>query len=117
VAYLTDSPMPRMLLTCALTLSIAGCFKTSVSVVPTTGPVEATPHYEVVDSWVGTWLGGIIPAKRIDGAEACPYGVLLVETWQSPGNLFVSSITLGIFTPVSVRVTCATGSRDPVPSL
>jgi Bor protein len=52
-------------------------------------------------------LWGLVPAADINVTPQCPSGVALVETEQSFANSFVGLITLGIYTPQHVRVTCA----------
>ena len=63
----------------------------------------------VVDrQFVATWLWGIVPAKPIDVRQECPSGVAKVETEQSFVNGLVGVVTLGIYSPQHLRVTCAT---------
>jgi Bor protein len=84
-----------------LLLSFAACFH---QVVQTGRPASQT----VVDKpWVATWLWGLVPAKELDMRASCPSGVAVVETEQSFVNGLVAAVTLGIFTPQHVRVTCA----------
>lgn len=60
--------------------------------------------------FVSTWIFGIVAAKELDLREQCPTGAATIETEQSFVNGLVGVVTLGIYTPQHVRVTCAAGS-------
>jgi len=65
----------------------------------------------VVDRpWVSTWIFGLVQADPIDVRAACPRGVAVVRTQQSFANGLVGLLTLGIYTPQHVTVTCAMGT-------
>ena len=88
----------------ALGLTLSGCFHQVVQ----TG---RTPGTTVVKKpWTATWLWGIVPAKPIDVTRDCPSGIATVETKQTFMNGLVGAVTLGIFTPRDVTVTCASGT-------
>jgi len=96
---------PRLLALAVLFLS-AACYH---QVVRTGRPAGTT----VVDlPWVSTWLWGLVPATDINVTPQCPSGVAVVETEQSFANGLVGLITLGIYTPQHVRVTCASGGTS-----
>ena len=78
-------------------------------VVQTGRPAGST----VVDKpWVSTWLWGLVAAQPIDVRQQCPSGTAMIETETSFVNGLVGALTLGIWTPQHVRVTCATGSAS-----
>ena len=88
----------------ALGLVLSGCFHQVVQ----TG---RTPGTTVVEKpWTATWLWGIVPASPIDVTSNCPGGIATVETKQTFMNGLVGALTLGIFTPRDVKVTCAAGT-------
>lgn len=88
----------------ALGLVLSGCFHQIVQ----TG---RTPGTTVVKKpWTATWLWGIVPATPIDVTRDCPGGIATVETKQTFMNGLVSGLTIGIFTPRDVTVTCASGT-------
>lgn len=88
----------------ALGLTLSGCFHQVVQ----TG---RTPGTTVVEKpWTATWLWGIVPASPIDVTNNCPGGIATVETKQTFMNGLVGALTLGIFTPRDVKVTCAAGT-------
>jgi len=45
----------------------------------------------------------------------CPGGVSKVETQLSFVNMLVAAITFDIYTPMSIKVTCATGGHSMIP--
>lgn len=68
----------------------------------------STPSTTTVDKqFVSTWLWGLVPAQPIDVRQQCPTGIAVVTTEQSFVNGFVSVLTLGIYTPQHVEITCA----------
>ena len=87
-----------------LGLVLSGCFHQVVQ----TG---RTPGTTVVEKpWTATWLWGLVPASPIDVTANCPGGIATVETKQSFMNGLVGALTIGIFTPRDVKVTCASGT-------
>jgi hypothetical protein len=51
-----------------------------------------------------------VPPKTIETASRCPDGVAKVETELTFLNQVVHILTLGVYTPMRIRVTCAQGS-------
>ena len=92
-----------------LALSTAGCFHQVVQ----TG---RAPSATVVDKpWVSTWLWGLVAAQPIDVRQQCPSGVAVITTEQSFVNGLVGALTIGIYTPQHVQITCATGGTASIP--
>jgi Bor protein len=76
----------------------------------------ATPGAQVVERpWTATWLFGLVPATEISTAAECPGGVAVIETQQTFLNGLVGALTLGIYTPQTVRITCAGGDDASAP--
>ena len=48
----------------------------------------------------------------MEAAAQCPNGVARVHTYHSFLNILVGGLTLGIFTPMSIKVTCAAGGMS-----
>ena len=84
-----------------LVLSTVGCFHQVVQ----TG--QAPSPNVVEKNWVSTWLFGLVAATPIDVRSECPSGVATIETEQSFMNGLVGGLTLGIWAPQHVKVTCA----------
>ena len=82
-------------------IALAGCYHATVE----TG---ATPSTVVIDrSFASAWIYGLVPPSIVSTAEKCPDGVAKVETQHSFLNQLVGIITLGIYTPMQIKVTCA----------
>ena len=85
-------------------LLLGGCYHATVE----TG---ATPSTVVIDqSFASSWIYGLVPPKLVSTTSKCPSGVAKVETQHSFVNGLVGVLTFGIYTPMQIRVTCATGS-------
>ncbi|MGH7581626.1 MAG: Bor family protein [Gemmatimonadales bacterium] len=86
-------------LLCALFLP--GCYHAVV----TTG---ATPSPQVIEkSFASGWIYGLVPPSTVETAAKCPNGVAKVETQLSFVNQLVAFITFEIYTPMTIKVTCA----------
>jgi len=93
----------RIAATC-LAVLLAGCYHATIE----TGRTPSTVTVE--DRWADAWIYGLVPPSVINTASRCPNGVARVETQLSFLNQLVGALTLGIYTPMDVRVTCAQGS-------
>jgi hypothetical protein len=70
-----------------------------------------TPSTVVIDkAWASSWIYGLVPPKTVETASRCPDGVAKVETELTFLNQVVHILTLGIYTPMRIRVTCAQSS-------
>jgi hypothetical protein len=58
-------------------------------------------------SFASSWIYGLVPPSPVSTAARCPNGVAKVETQLSFVNQLVGFLTLGIYTPMSIKVTCA----------
>jgi hypothetical protein len=88
----------------AALVAVTGCFRQVVQ----TG---RTPSATVIDRpWVATWLWGLVPATPIDVSAQCRSGIATVTTEETFMNGLVHLLTLGIYAPRHVTITCATGS-------
>jgi len=65
----------------------------------------------VRQDWAAGWLWGLVPPKPVSTLAQCPSGVSKVETQHSFLNMVVQALTGGIFTPMSIKATCASGGR------
>jgi hypothetical protein len=104
--------MPSLIrgLCAASLIATVGCYHATVE----TG---ATPSTEVIEkSFASAWIYGLVPPSTVSTAAKCPNGVAKVETQLSFVNQLVSFLTLGIYTPMQIKVTCAargSASADP----
>lgn len=85
----------------AVCLLSTACFH---QVVQTGRPAGTTT---VLKPWVSTWVFGLVAAQPIDVSKTCTSGVATVETRMSFLNGLVGGLTLGIWSPQEVKVTCA----------
>jgi len=96
----------RLWLSLVLAGSLSACYHQTVQ----TG---LSPGATVVDMpWVQTWIFGLVAPDDIDVRSQCPSGTAMVETERSFLNGLVGAVTIGIYTPVHVRITCASGSAS-----
>ncbi len=90
----------RGLTLCGIVASL-GCYHASVE----TG---APPSPEVINkSFASGWIYGLVPPSTVSAQAKCTSGVSKVETQLSFVNQLVSFLTLGIYTPMQIKVTCA----------
>lgn len=84
-----------------LAVALAGCYHTTVD----TGLPPGTQTLE--REWASSWIYGLVPPQVLETASRCPNGVAKMETQISFLNGLVGVLTLGIYTPMSLLVTCA----------
>jgi hypothetical protein len=63
--------------------------------------------------WATSFVYGIVPATVAEAATQCRDGLAKVRRGQTPVNTLVSIVTLGMFSPITILVTCATRSEKP----
>lgn len=90
----------------------AGCYHATIE----TGlePGTQTVH----KTFAASWIAGLVPPSTVSAASQCTSGVARVETQLSFVNQLVGLLTLGIYTPMEIKVTCAasrSGSRSTQP--
>lgn len=68
------------------------------------------PRGKVHSEWTGHYLYGSIGHTDINVRRICPEGAAKIETYRSFGNGMIGALTLGIYTPRTVRITCASGN-------
>lgn len=88
-------------LVAAAIVASTGCYH---SVITTNLTPGTEVHHE---SFKPAFINGLVPAT-VDGSTYCPNKRWArVETQYSFLNLLVGAVTLGIFTPMDIKVTCA----------
>jgi hypothetical protein len=81
----------------------AACFHATIE----TG---ATPSTTMISKqWAPGFVWGLVPPSTVETAAKCPNGVAKVETQLTFLNQLVEFVTIGIYTPMSIEVTCAAG--------
>jgi hypothetical protein len=66
----------------------------------------------ITQKWAVGWIHGLVPPKTVNAAAQCPNGVAKVETQLSFVNQLVTFLTLGIFSPMQIDVSCAGARSD-----
>ena len=97
-------------------IGLVGCYHATIE----TGLTPSTVTVE--KAWASSWIYGLVPPSAVSTAAKCTTGVAKVETQLPFVNMLVGAITFGIYTPMSIKVTCAsksTASLDssPTPSV
>ena len=70
---------------------------------------SARPSTTVVDQpFQHSFVYGLVPPAEINVKDRCPNSVAKVETEHSFVNGVVTVLTASLYTPIHVRVTCAT---------
>ncbi|MBC7895776.1 MAG: hypothetical protein H7066_10190 [Cytophagaceae bacterium] len=82
---------------------LSGCYHQVVSTGLAPGATT------VKKPWTSTWVFGLIEAKPINVRAECPGGVALVASKFTVLNWLGAAVTLGIWVPWDVTVTCAGG--------
>lgn len=92
----------------AAALVLSGCYKATVRTGIQPGPVSTSQSK-------ATWINGLVPASPVYAEEDCgDAGVAVVQTEHSFLNQLLGVLTLGIYTPVTVRLICGMSDDDDV---
>jgi hypothetical protein len=96
----------RLLKGVGLALSVSACYHVTVETGLAAGP-------EVINQpFASSFVFGLVPPATVQTMSRCRSGVARVETQQSFVNGLVSALTLGIYTPWTITVTCAAAHAD-----
>lgn len=101
--------MRRVLLLLTLLLVPTACYHATV----TTGLRPSAVKIE--NRWASGWIYGLVPPSAVETMERCPAGVAQVDTQLSFPNQLVNFLTMGIYTPMEIVVTCADERNDNLP--
>ncbi len=95
----------------ATVLSTTGCFSHVYYNAGTTpAPAPAVYNWNHYLFWGLVGLTGDYALNRI-----CPQGVARVENWVGPLQTLLTWLTIGIYAPTTVRITCVAGNAVNVP--
>lgn len=98
--------MKRIGALAVIAVAISGCYHATIE----TG--LAPSNRKVEKHWASGWIGGLVPPSYVETVEQCSEGVARVETKLSFLNQLVAGLTLGIYTPMYIEITCAEGVRN-----
>jgi Bor protein len=91
-------------------LGLGACYHATIDTGLAPGP-------QVIDQpWASGWVYGLVPPKTVETMSKCKSGVSKVETLHSFLNSLVGGLTFGIYTPITIKVTCAAGGRASIPA-
>ena len=89
-------------------IAATGCYHATIE----TG---LTPSTEVVEKgFASSWINGLVPPSPIETASKCKNGVAKIETQVSAVNWLVTVLTLYIYSPMAIKVTCAQAGRASI---
>ncbi len=100
----------RVLLVLILVGPVAACYHATIN-------TDLQPGSTTIDQeWASSWVFGLVPPKTVETASECTNGVARVETEQTFLNGLVGILTFGIYTPIHIKVTCASGGSASLES-
>jgi hypothetical protein len=93
----------RTLLPLLLGTLLAGCANLTVKTgsPPTAAPIKKDLTF---------YIWGLVGTEEIDLRALCPTGVASIHQQATFGDMCLSLITLGIYTPRTVEITCSSGA-------
>ena len=86
-------------------IAITGCYTATIE----TG--RPASNIKIEQNWALCFVYGLVPPKTVETAAKCPHGVAKVMTQISFLNGLVGRLTFGMFTPMTIQVTCARPSE------
>lgn len=99
--------MTRLIATALVALSTTACYHAVIETGATAGTDKLTVP------WAHSFIYGLVPPAVVNSAQKCPRGAAKVETQHTFIQGLVAAVTWGIYTPMQIDVTCATGGgRD-----
>lgn len=94
----------RILPLLALIFVLSSCYHAQIT-------TDKQPSGEVIENqWAHSFVYGLVPPSEVEASSKCDNGVARVETKISFLNGLVRSLTGGLYTPMTITVTCAEGS-------
>jgi len=97
--------MRAFILAVTVLLAVSGCYTATID----TGRKPSTVVMQ--KNWAHGWIYGLVPPSTVETASKCTDGVAKVMTQLSFANQLVGILTVGIYTPMTIKVTCAEKSE------
>ncbi len=89
-----------LVIAAALSLGVAGCERVQYrSTLPPSG--------QVYGQWNNFFLFGLVGDALILPNAVCPQGVYGVDVYHSFGNLVLTALTIGLYSPTTAEIRCA----------
>lgn len=91
----------RPVITLAVLVAATGCYHATIDTGRAPSPTVVTKAFSP------SFIYGLVPPPTLNVSQQCPSGVAKVETVHSFVEGLVAGITFGLFTPMTLKVTCA----------
>ncbi len=101
---------PSFLIALLLLLLASACYRATIELEKKSSTVT------IEKSWAASWIFGLVPPKTVTTASRCPDGVAKVQTKLGIWNQVIAVLTIGIYTPMNIMVTCAGASTTLAPA-
>ncbi|TVQ01027.1 MAG: hypothetical protein EA359_14625 [Balneolaceae bacterium] len=95
----------QLVLLLALPILFTGCYHAQI----TTGLQSSNEVYQ--QAWAHSFIGGLVPPNIVNAEQHCTNGVARVETRLSFLNMLAQFVTLSLYSPMEITVTCAASPR------
>lgn len=97
--------MKRFALVLAVLL-LPGCYHATIE----TGRPPSPQQIDI--PWAHGFVYGLVPPNTVQAQQQCSSGVARVETEHSFLNMLAQGLTFGLYTPIHITVTCASGEEQ-----
>ncbi len=94
--------MTRLLVALAVLTAFTGCYTAKMSYSQNQGKSKG----DVVRMRQHTFIGGFFSPGQTDLSGVCPNGIYELKTQVTGTGLLIRWVTLGIWIPVRITVTC-----------
>ena len=93
--------MKKLAAVLVMAVALSGCYHTTVNTGVTPGAVAKQKI------WAHSWIYGLVPPAQVNATEKCAgKSAAVVEAQMSPANWLVAAFTGGIYTPMTIEITC-----------
>lgn len=97
--------MVRMLVLVVALLAFGACHRVTYT--------TNLPRGETTEAWNHFFVLGLFGHAEIDAKKICPGDVAQITAYQHVTHILLTTITIGIYAPRSVYVTCAVPTAPP----
>ena len=84
-------------------LIVSGCYRATID----TGLASSHRSEKI---WAHSWVYGLVPPAVVSAVNECDHGVARVETVHTFVNQLIAAVTFGVYTPMTITITCAAAS-------
>lgn len=101
--------MKRSLPLLAGALLLGACYHATIENMPAPAAgiaQQGSAGGQTTDIWANSFIYGLVAPPAVDAKSKCPNGVSKVETQMTFVQGLVGMITSGIYTPMTISITC-----------